>query len=251
MVGKYTRAVGTNMLDEIKKIWFISLIILQVIFIAFYSFSIYTNIDRLIFLITYSILFGLSIISFILFLVNHKKRKKLNKVYKKAKNYLKYVVNATMLVVNIIEMVKYGASDFNKILLIVSGISLIIQLILEGITSFAERYFRDFNIAIEKDFGFLNPKRLASTALKVVDAPLKKIAEIKTPEFKVVKKEDKILEKHIKKFDDKAEERELAKKEKKAEKRKEELQRVKDEFKQIGSHIKSIFSKKKDPETKE
>lgn len=246
MIGKNTVAVCSNMLDEIKKIWFVSLIILQAIFMVVYSYSIYINLDRLIFLVSYSILFVLSIVSFILFLINQKKRKKLNKVYKKTRNYLKYVVNVIMLIVNIVEMVKYGATDFNKILLLVSGILLIVQLILEGITLFAERYIRDLHLAFEKDFSSFYPNRLPSNLLKVVNAPLKKIAEIKNTEFNVVKKEDKILEKHIQKYDKKTEERESIKRREKIEKRKEELERIKIQCKQIGTNVKLIFTKKKD-----
>ena len=46
MIAERSVAVLSNMLDDIKKIWFFSLFVVQSIFIVFYAYSIYNNIEN-------------------------------------------------------------------------------------------------------------------------------------------------------------------------------------------------------------
>lgn len=240
-------AVLTNMLEDIKRIWYVTLVIVQSIFIILYSYSIYVNLDKTIFLITYSILFLLSLISFILFFINHK-----NKVFNRVKNNLKYIVNIVMLAVNIVEMVKFNIDDFNKILIIISAISLLVQIIVELIKIFAEKYINDFNNALKKDLeplNILNIKRIRSNLLKLVDTPLEKIAELKTGKKKELSKDEIKLIKHKKRYKSrkrKLKEQEIFKKIEKKEKLKNQEEiRVQKEIIEIKQHFANIFTRKK------
>lgn len=240
-------AVLTNMLEDIKRIWYVTLVIVQSIFIILYSYSIYVNLDKTIFLITYSILFLLSLISFILFFINHK-----NKVFNRVKNNLKYIVNIIMLTVNIVEMIKFNIDDFNKILIIISAISLLVQIIVELIKIFAEKYINDFNNALKKDLeplNILNIKRIRSNLLKLVDTPLEKIAELKTGKKKELSKDEIKLIKHKKRYKSrkrKLKEQEIFKKIEKKEKLKNQEEiRVQKEIIEIKQHFANIFTRKK------
>lgn len=252
MICENSRSVLSNMLEDIKRAWFVTLIVVQCVFMIFYSYSIYANIDRLVFLITYSILFVLSIISFVLFLLKHKKNVKQNKDLVRGKNFLKYFVNATMLIVNIIELTKFGCSDFSKILLVISGISLLVQVIIEFIKMFAERYIKYFTLALKKDFAiidYLNPKKLGSNALKVLDAPIEFVARKIKGEEKTLTKEERVLEDYKEKFKQKQEEKKerkaLEKIEKAAETKKQEYIARKKEWNEIKDHFSTVFRRGK------
>ena len=250
MIAENSISVFTNMLEDIKKICFRTLFVVQVIFMVLYSYSIYANLDRLIFLITYSILFALSIFSFGLFLVKHKKNKKQNKEVIRAKNFLKYIVNAIMLVVNIVEMVKFGINDFSKMLLVISGVSLLVQVIFEFVKMFAEKYVRDLTLAVKKDFKYLNPGSWGAGIMKAIDAPLEALALRKEGKTKELSKEELILkehrDKHEKRVEEHKEEKELAKIEKKAESKKQRDIALKKEMFEFKKHIATILKKKKE-----
>lgn len=240
MVAERSVSVLSNMLDDIKKIWFITLIIVQSVFMLLYAYSIYANINRLFFLIAYSTLFMLSILSFILFLIK-RKVKNINKTFYRTKNFFKYAVNAAMIVVSVIETIKYGISDFNKILLIVSGATLLLQLFIECIKIFAEKYTEDLKSAFTKDFewvNFLDPKKVKSNILKIIDAPFEKLANLKENKEKEVEKEEQRISDHVKRYKEKQEERDSIKKA-------QEETRIKNELNELKSHVAAIFKKSK------
>lgn len=243
MVAERSISVLSNMLDDVKKIWFVALITAQSVFMLLYAYSIYANVNRLFFLIAYITLFALSILSFILFLIKNK-NKKFNKTFFRTKNFFKYAVNATMIIVSIIETIKYGISDFNKILLIVSGVSLLAQIFIEGIKIFTEKYTEDFKTAVSEDFGwvnYLNPERAKSNLIKLIDAPFEKLANLKQGKEKEISKEAQRVEEHVKRFKAKREERNSIKKT-------QEKSRIKSELDELKSHVATIFKKTK-PET--
>ena len=60
-----TRAVFSQMLDDIKRIVFVTNIIVQSIFFIFYGYSIYNNIDKIPFMVIYILLFMIASITFI------------------------------------------------------------------------------------------------------------------------------------------------------------------------------------------
>lgn len=237
------------MLQDIKKLWFVTLFVFQAIFIAFYAYSIYSNIGRLVFLIAYSILLALSLISFITFLIRHRQHRKQNKKFSRAKNFLKYATNFIMIIVNIIQMIKYGVDTYSKVLLIISAISLSVQIIIEIVKMFAERYIEDLKYAFEKDFELLDLSKWKSNGLKLINAPLEKIANIKKGKEKEMSKEDERIERHIQKYKDRIEEhkeqRSIERQAEKEEKKQQENLRVKQQLAELKSNIKELFTRNK------
>jgi len=256
MLADRSVSVLSNMLEDIKKIWFISLFIIQSVFIVFYSYSIYTNWGNLLFSITYSILFLLSLVSFIVFVIKHKNNKKTSRKFTRSKNFVKYIVNTIMLVVNIIEMIRFGINDFSKILLVFSGVLLLVQVLFEFVKLFAEKYIDDFKLAFEKDFELLDIRKWKSNALKIINAPLEKLTTKNAKDKKELSKEDKRLESHLIRHKERKE-KNKEKKQKIKEEKKEEFKRreeksVEEELVKLKNNIKSIFSKKnKDEEDDE
>ena len=250
MIAEKSISVLSNMLDDIKKFWFGSLIVFQSIFIVFYLYSIFKNLNNLIFVITYSILFILSITSFVIFLKNHYTHRKQHRKLLRHKNFLKYFVNLIMIIVNIIELTNINIDTFGKILLIVSSFSLLIQVSIELIKIFAEKYFSDLKDAFEKDFGLLNIKNWKSNSLKIIDAPLEKLASLK--EKNKPTKEDIKIDKHLKRYKErKAHQNEInaiKKIEKRSEAKKQEDLRVHKEINELKSHIKTILTKTENKE---
>lgn len=242
---KGIRAVGANFVDDIKKVCFLSLCILQAVLIVFYGYSIYANIDQVVFLISYSILCLLSIVYFIIFLIKHNNKKVKDKGIKRFKKHFAYVLNLIMIIFKIVEMFHYGIDDFSKVLLIVSGLILFIQIILEAITLFIERYIKDLNIAIDHDLGYLRHITKKSTILKLIDAPLEKLALLKEGKEKEKTDEEIRIDKHIERFEERQIELSIAKAEKKEEERKEEEKRIKNEIEEIKQHLKMLFDWRK------
>ena len=251
MIAENSISVFSNMLDDIKKFWFVSLIIFHGIFFTFYTYSIFTNLSNLLFLITYAILFILSILSFVLFLIKHKNKNHTHKKIVRHKNFLKYIVNTTMLIANIIELATLGIDDFSKIILIISSITLFAQIIIEFLKIFSEKYVKDLKFALEKDFGFLNIKNWKSTSLKIIDAPLEKLATLK--QDKELSKQEIKLEQHKQRYRDRTKlqkpQKILDKKRKHEEARKHEATRVNKEIAEIKSHLSTIFKKDKENNT--
>lgn len=171
-----TKGVLSQIVDDIKKIAFWSNIIVQFIFFVFYIYSICTNINHIILLTIYSTLLLIATITFITFLTTHLKKIKKPKRFYRLLRFGKYFTNGTLIALNIYAMIKYGATDWNKIILAVSLISLFIHLIIESIRMLTERYAKWLSIAIENDFSLLvkwnNLKEGKTTLLSIVNAPL-------------------------------------------------------------------------------
>lgn len=186
-----TRAVSKKLVTDLDKSIFWITLIIQVFFFFFYGYSIYTNIHNIIFLITYSLLAVLAIFNFIFVITSHpyKKTESVMKI-KLFSRIFKYFINGTMLGVNIFEMIKFGATDFNKIMIIVSGISLVIQIILEIVRSITSYYIELFTTSIQMDLNFVlklaKVKEYKGNLLELLDLPLEAIAnklEGKQPEL--------------------------------------------------------------------
>ena len=232
MIFKNIKYVLNALLKDIKKIWFISTLVAEISFILLYAYSIYSNINNLFFLIIYSVLFVVSLSAFILHWILYKKYKQEENIIKKGKGYLSHVAKIAILVAQVVEMLKFGISDFNKILLIVSAITLVVGIIFEFVKMFAEKYISDFSYAIEQDITQWFPSRFGGTVLKYIDAPLEKLANKKTGEKQEKSEQEVRFEKYEKEF-----------KEQKAIKKDEEKERVEKELGEIKSHVKEIFSK--------
>ena len=158
MIFHRTLAVTNKLIKDIEKILYWTTIVVQCIFFAYYGYSIYSNLLNFTFLIIYSLLLVLSTLGF-----------------------FKYVVNGSMLVLNLIEIIRYGGSNIAYTLIVLSSISLIIQIIVEFIRVFVSEYVSLYTIAIDKDTQFLrriqDVKDVKGNFYGIVDAPLEVIAK--------------------------------------------------------------------------
>ncbi|MCH5179854.1 MAG: hypothetical protein J1F32_01395 [Erysipelotrichales bacterium] len=240
-----TTAVAKKMIKDIDYILFWTIIVVQILFFIFYGYSIYANINRIIFLIIYSLLALIGIINFVTYLVTyHKSNKKVNR-FKRFLRVFKYVSNGTMLVINIVELIKYGLNDFSKILLVLSGVFLVAQIIIELIRIFVEKYINLFTIAFEMDFKFIEKiskvKDVKANFFGLVDAPLKAWSN----KLEGKKQENNLseMEEYVNQL---AEEDKTKKKEQARQLRKENAEKKKQEIKNHVSIIKKHLFKKKE-----
>ena len=68
---------------------------------------------------------------------------------------LKYFANGTMIVFSFYELIKFGMSDFSKILLTISITSLLVQVIIELIRIFVEKYIELYIASLKMDLSLL------------------------------------------------------------------------------------------------
>ena len=241
-----TRAVANKFVSDIDKIVFWTAIVVQVLFLFLYGYSIYTNMDKLPFLITYSLLSGLAIFNFIYMIVSHPYRKEDNvKNIKKFVRFFRYFINASMLGVKIFELIKFDATDFNKILIIISGVSLLSQIILEFIRMFTDYYMELFMTSVQMDLGFvIKMSKIGETKgnfFEVIDMPLEAIAnkiDGKEPEYTET---EKYLNELAKKYTDDIKQKHKEDSEANAEHQKQQI-------KEHLSTIKNFIFKKKNDE---
>ena len=242
-----TRAVGAQMVEDVRRILFWTTIVVQCVFFAFYGYEIYINTNNLVFLIFYSTLFSLSFITFINYLLTHNKNSRKLRSFKRFLRVFKYIVNGSMLAVNIVNIVKYPASDLTIILLTVSAISLFIQLIIEFVRIFAENYVDMFKVAIDKDFQFVKSlskiKDVKGNIWALADAPLEFIANKLSKKETEKSKEEEKLEELNEKFQEERKMQRVQESKERVEKEKGEL---KEHFGIIKNKIAEVFKKSKD-----
>ena len=248
-----TRGIFNQMVNDVRRVVFWTNIIVQSIFFVFYGFSIYESIQNIPFLILYSILLLISIITYITFLVVNIKKLNKPKNFNRALRIFKYFANGTMLILNVIDMIKFGASDLNKILLALSGISIFAQIIVEFARAYVERYTDLIKIALEEDLGILAKldeiRDVKGNFLKLVNKPLQSLAEkfesVDSPEDKKKLFIAEKSEEYEQKLKEKAKKKKEIAKERNAEKVKTAKQDIKKNWGVIKEHI---FKKKKKEE---
>ncbi len=182
MIFHRTLAVTDKLLRDIEKILYWTTIVVQCIFFAYYGYSIYTNLSNLTFLIIYILLLLFSTVGFIYYLSHYRDKAKENvKTVKKTFRIFKYLVNGSMLVLNMIGIIRYGGNDLAYVLIVFSSLSLIVQIIVELIRDFVSRYITLFSIALDKDTQFIrrlqDVKDYKGNFYGIVDAPLQVIAK--------------------------------------------------------------------------
>ena len=152
MVGlQNTKGICLKMIYDIRRIAFWTNIIVQSIFFIFYGYSIFDNVKNITLLIIYSILLVIAIMGLITYLITHIKKIKNPKRFTRTLRVLKYVANGTMIAFSIYELIKFGMGDFSKILLIISIMSLLLQIIIELIRLFIERYIELYMASLKMD----------------------------------------------------------------------------------------------------
>ena len=199
MVFHRTLAVTNKLIKDIERILYWTTIVVQCIFFAYYGYSIFTNLMNLTFLITYIFLLVLSTLGFIYFLANYRNKAKDNvKTVKKTFRIFKYVVNGSMLVLNLIEIIQYGGNDLAFALIVFSSISLVIQIIVEFIRIFVSQYISLFTIAVDKDTQFIRRLQdvndVKGNFYGIVDVPLQVIAKKIESENQELNDNEKLVE---------------------------------------------------------
>lgn len=240
--------------------------IVQIIFLGFYAYSIYSNLNNTLLLTIYIILLSVSLFYFIFYIVtlNNKSKifkKKIKYKVKKFVKYTKLLTSAITLGLAVYELINYETSDFTKILTIVSGISFGIQILIEFVTMFVNKYVDLFTESIKMDYEDSDLiKNTVKTITKAKDIKANPLGELlaavdilpeklsnkrnndfKEEEIELTPEQIKTREK-IEKYKEPIVESIEQKKEIETIKRKEKIEKEKKELK---DHLKSIFSKKK------
>ena len=178
-LGK-SKAVAFKLKHDIDNVLHVVNILVSIFFICYYGYSIYTNINNTIFLIINIIFLVLGLFGFILYLSTYKNKTKTTKRIKKIISKSKYLTKIVVLIINIIQFFKYGGTDLSLILLVLSGLLLVLQTLIEVIQKFVINYIELFSEAIYQDFEFLvklgKLKEAKGNFYEMIDAPLEKLA---------------------------------------------------------------------------
>lgn len=239
--------------------------IVQIIFLGLYSYSIYKNINNVLLLIIYSVLLVVSIAYFIFYIItlNNTSRifkKKIKYKVKKSVKYIKLMISATTLGIAVYEIINFEVSDFTKILTITSAISFGVQILIELVTMFVNKYIDLFTESIKMDYEdsdlIKNSVKAITKAKDIKDNPIgellsivdiipEKLANKQNKESnneEVIDEEKNKTREKIEKYKKPLIEAQLEQKKLDEIKKKE---RIENEKRELKEHIKSIFSKKK------
>lgn len=235
---KRTAAVIDKTLKDFATLSYWMYVATSVIFLSLYVFKINSNIHDLFYLITYSVLGALSLFGFIFYLSTYNKRKQKNVIgTKRGVRISKYLANAGVIVLLIVEFINKEVSDFAFVISLFSIASYFAQIIIEVIRVVYERYAELFSIALAKDTAALNvildPK---GSFYDKINAPLEALTN-KLGEAKPIP-EPSARELYVEQL---TKEHEAAKKSKKEESIKEKKAQIKNNVKFIWQNI---FKKK-------
>ena len=172
--------VSNKLLHDVERKLFKTTIIVQIIFFGYYGYSIYSSISNLVFLIIYSLLLVLSTFSFTHYLVNHHNKAK-DDFYsvRFTLRISKYLINGCMLGFNVFHVMRYGGSDIAYGLVILSSISLCIQIGMEFVRSFTTEYVKLYKAAFTNDLGWIQEFLdfdIKTKIYKTVGSPLNRLA---------------------------------------------------------------------------
>ena len=139
-----TKTVAEKMLEDIKTFLFFLNIFVQGVFFIYYTYSVVVNLNRPIFCIIYSVLFILSIIAFVNYLVTQKYPKESLKGFSRFLRIFKYAVNFSLIAINFYGIIHFGGTFWNVFLIISSLFSLLFQIQIEVIRYFIEQQIKKF-----------------------------------------------------------------------------------------------------------
>ncbi len=171
MIAEKTRALLSKIVKDVKKLIFLFGIITNVVFLIFYGFRIYDNLNHTAFLIAYSIIFLISLIGFILHLAKLKKRE-----VSKALRWGKFLFKGVVLAISTYEIVAFNGNLFDVIMLITSASLWSFLIILEIISFVIQRYIRRFAVAVKNDFHFFTHREEKQVSNEITE---KKEGELK------------------------------------------------------------------------
>lgn len=150
-------AVADKIKRDLLKSVVVGDLVLQTIFLGLYAFSIYRNLYNLPFLLTNSILLGISFFYYIFTIISLCKKekplsKKIKTTVKNTVNIIKYVIRFVALGLAIYQLFVITSTDLDKLLVIVTGIGLIIQIALEVLTNIISGYIEMFKQSVVMDY---------------------------------------------------------------------------------------------------
>lgn len=240
-----TTAVVDKTIRDLQRVSFWITIVVQVIFLCLYGLRISTNLNHIVYLIIYSFLTVISLFGFIFYLTTYriKKDKKVLGT-KQGIKILKYLANAIMIIVVIVEFVQRMPNELDIIIAALSIVFFFIQIIFELARMSYNKYSNMFMTALSMDFAkfemLTDPK---SYILSKLDNPLEKISN----KIKGVKTEKKELTKTELYIEELTNEYKNQKKVVKKAKLDEKKQKIKEHSKIIFSFFKKKKRVKSDP----
>ncbi len=149
----HSRAVLDNLVNNVKKISRFINIAVQLIFLIFYAFEIYSSYGNNMRFFAYIVLLSLSTISFIVGFWG-KSTKKARKVIR----ICKYPINLSLITLSIIVIVRGEADVLKTILTGLTAISFLLNVSMEFIRLFVENYAKMFKTSISMDCQVLAEK---------------------------------------------------------------------------------------------
>ncbi len=167
-------------------------VIVNVIFILLYVYSIYSNLDHPILLRINIALFSISLVFFVLHAIGfHSKSKAyatvVNRHIGRAVRYLKMMIKLFTLGLSAYELMHVSYSDLSLIFLIVTSVAFLGQIAFEILRRLAEMYFDILKSGIEMDIREIKESEATKTILKAADViqnPKASIAEAITRSLK-------------------------------------------------------------------
>ncbi len=181
----YTNTYGVflKLRKDISLIQRIIEILVQLIFLVYSGYLLFSNLNNISYFTIYCILFFISLLYFIFdMFVIFKKNKYIKKHIKprvhKTVKYIKYIIKLAIIIMAIVEIYSLGNStDIKKITTIASIISLIVQISIDLITRFILKYIDLFIESLKMDYE-------NSTVLKEIKKGYNTINDIKENGFK-------------------------------------------------------------------
>lgn len=158
---RYTRTAIDIIREKVTKLANILNITVQIIFMIYYSFMIFSNKNSVTHIILYSVFLGTSIFVFILgFLFKNnnddtQKDLKLKKEKKKKilniTHIIKYVARSIILIFSLYEVLSKPSTEMRIFLTIISGIFFICQILFEIVVKLINTYVDYIRLSVEKD----------------------------------------------------------------------------------------------------
>lgn len=147
-----TRAAGEYVIKDVQKLIHRTTIIMQIIFLGLYGYSIYNNLNHVSILIPYIILAVISLVSFVFYMASYSNKKDFKvKFTKKIFKNLIDVDKVVMLTINIVEFVVIGGTKIGLLLLVFSGISVLFKLLFRVVEKLVSDYIDRLHYAWNKD----------------------------------------------------------------------------------------------------
>lgn len=201
MVNPFKHSVSAIKIikNDLLKIKKIINIVVQIVFFAYCLYLIFSNLDSIPYIITYSLILLISIVSIIIeprFRTKEgddRKEKRLKKKQRRIVGIIlrgsKYLCKLVAIIVAIIEISTSAASDLSILATIGSSVLLLIQIIYDFVVLLVNKYIDILQIAIEED---IRSSKMLQFALGFANK--KYVKDIKEDEKTYTEDERKILE---------------------------------------------------------